>query len=85
MYVNVYVPQSGGSVVLKSDVYKCDPLGLGSRQNNSTGQNSEQNELEWSNPFHVKTVVQRTWRGHQPPLPTVGTIVLDRHSKLGAE
>ena len=26
MYVNVYVPQSGGSVVPKSDVYKCsDP------------------------------------------------------------
>ena len=26
MYVNVYVPKSGGSVVPKSDVYKCsDP------------------------------------------------------------
>ena len=28
MYVNVYVPKSGGSVVPKSDVYKCsDPSG----------------------------------------------------------
>ena len=27
MYVNLYVPKSGGSVVPKSDVYKCsDPL-----------------------------------------------------------
>ena len=54
MYVNVYVPKSGGSVVPKSDVYKCsDPYVEGEGDRRRCG----------STPGGVEN---RTWGFHSP-------------------